>query len=316
LHRYEEKIGRIVELLEPDLIHVHDVFHLGLASRYKTRLQNKGKETKIVYDVHEFIPGLPVDPQKRHGYEDLESEYVSNVDALVTVSPGLKSLIKERFGAEATIVLNSPDLDTTVSATSVREVIALPKNQKIVVYVGGIAAHRGAETLIEMLQHLEEDIHLVFIAAQPSSGYMEVLKRLASQLGVSERVHTAPYVTPEAVIPYISFSDVSVIPLSREVQNYEVALPNKLFQSLHAKVPVVVSDNPDMEKFVIETGIGEVFRNNDPVSIATTIRKVLDDPGRYEQALTNKNLIHRTSWKVQVSFLTDVYKELGVSLNE
>jgi glycosyltransferase involved in cell wall biosynthesis len=187
----------------------------------------------------------------------------------------------------------------------------IPDDKKVLVYVGGIAPHRGAEKMIEALHGLPDDTHLVFVSAS-SSSYIEGLARQATESGIGERVHFVPYVPPEAVVAYIESADVSVIPLSRDVPNYEVALPNKLFQSIQAQVPVVVSDNPDMKTYVESTGIGEVFDGSSVTDMAAAIRRVLDNPGLYRKALAQPQLRAETTWENQMTTLIEVYRNLDV----
>lgn len=311
MHRYELAIGPLVDMLAPDLIHVHDIFHLGVAVRAKSRADASGRSIKVVYDAHEFVQGLPIDPRRRSAYTNLEREYIGGADAVVTVSPGLIQLLEEEYGIDVELVMNAPDMSTAQSTIPIRQVANIPEDGKLLVYVGGIAPHRGAEKLIDAMVGLPEDTYLVFVSAT-SSDYITGLSRRADGSGIGDRVRFVPYVPPEAVVAYIESADVSVIPLSRDVPNYEVALPNKLFQSIQARVPVAVSDNPDMKKYVEATGIGEVFEGSSVGGITQAIRKILDNPEPYQVALARPELQSVATWEHQMTILTKVYGNLDV----
>lgn len=311
LHRYEHSLGPIIDALQPDLIHVHDVFHIGVAVRAGQRALEAGRSLRVVYDAHEYVAGLPIDARRRKAYQDLEREYIGQVDAVVTVSPGLAGLLLQDYGLAARVVTNAPDASTAETTTPLRHVVGIPEDHRIAVYVGGIAPHRGAEMLIEAMNSVPPDVHLVFVAASGSS-YIEGLVALAERTGVGNRVHLAPYVAPEAVVSYIQSADVSIIPLSRAIPNYEIALPNKLFQSVQAGVPVVVSDNPEMGEYVQRTGIGEVFAGGNEADLVRALTKVLENPDPYRSALSDRDLQRTTSWGEQSQVLTDLYRSLGV----
>ena len=315
MHRYETSMGPVIDSLKPDLIHVHDIFHIGLASRAVERASHEGRVIKLVYDIHEYIPGLPIELSKRRGYENLENEYAHKADAFVTVSPGLKSLTEKRFGIPTAIVLNAPDLVSATTTKPLREVLNLSSKETLMVYVGGIAPHRGAELLLETMPNLEESIHLVFVSAS-TSGYIASLKERSMKAGIGDRVHFAPFVEPEAVVSYISSADLSLIPLSRKFENYEIALPNKLFQSIHAGVPVVVSNNPDMAQFVTKSGVGEVFTGGDSPSMAKAINKVINNAQLYDKAIRDERLLLETSWEHQAGLLLETYNNLGISTDD
>ncbi len=230
----------------------------------------------------------------------------------MTVSPGLAKLISDRYGRNAELVLNAPDLDTSQETTPLRKVTGLPPEISIIVYIGGIAPDRGAETLLDSMLLLPDDVHLVFVS-NSTTGYVAQLLETAASIGISDRVHIAPYVVPEAVVSYIRSADASVIPLSRDVVNYEVALPNKLFQSIHAGVPVAVSDNPEMARFVTEHEVGEVFEGGKPESMADAITRMLENQSHYESKLSDPALLDSISWGQQMEILMKVYGSLGVS---
>ncbi len=311
LQKYEAVIGPIVDALRPDLIHVHDIFHLGLATRAKARLGSSGHTMKVVYDAQEFVAGLPTNPKRRAAYTSLEEEYFRFADDVVTVSPSLASLIEQKYGRRPKIVMNAPDTSTGTTARSLRDVAGISEGERIVVYVGGVAPDRGAEELIEATLALPGDTNLVFVC-NSTTGYVARLVEKVRDIGLEQRVHFVPYVEPEAVVSYIRSADVSAIPLNRGVLNYEVALPNKLFQSLHARLPVAVSDNPEMERFVRQHDIGEVFEGGNIEAMVLAIEKLLNDLPRYHKAIDQPGFLDEMSWDRQAEALMAVYSTLGI----
>jgi glycosyltransferase involved in cell wall biosynthesis len=69
--------------------------------------------------------------------------------------------------------------------------------------------------------------------------------------------------------------------------NYRYALPNKIFDYIHAGIPVVVSDLPVLSKLVSKNGIGEILVERNPKSLAELIRKVLSKKEFYKTSLDN-----------------------------
>jgi len=313
LHRLEAAIGPLVDALQPDLIHVHDVFLLGVATRAKARAKRGSTDMRVVYDAHEYVPGLPIDSRRRNAYTDLEEEYFKRADAAITVSDGLADLLESRFGTRPAVVMNTADPDPTIEIESVRDVAGVQSTSPLVIYIGGVAPHRGAEELIEAISHLDSTSHLVFVS-NSTTGYVADLLRDGEKRGLGTRIHVVPYVAPEAVVGYIRSADVSVVPLSRQYMNYEIALPNKLFQSIQAGVPVVVSDNPEMKRFVAQHKVGEVFPGGDAVALAKAINTVLESPERYTEALHDPGLREMISWSHQVKTVIDTYRRLGVEV--
>jgi glycosyltransferase involved in cell wall biosynthesis len=143
------------------------------------------------------------------------------------------------------------------------------------------------------------------------SNYVLSLLELAEELGVGHRVHTAPFVKPNDVVPYLSEASVGIIPIVSSKMNHQIALPNKLFEYLHARLPLCVSDNRAMVDFVTETGSGEWFDAEDPASLAEAVTRVLADRDKYVDAFhENPILVERFSWGPQAEELIEVYREV------
>ena len=313
MHHFEVAIGPLIDALEPDLIHVHDIFLLGVAARARARAQRARREVKMVYDAHEYVPGLPIDERRRNAYVSLEDEYCSRVDRIITVSPGLAQLMAKRFGGSPAVVMNAPDTRSQIETQSLRSFLGITVEDPLVVYVGGVAPHRGAEVLVDAVSALEDSTHLVFVS-NSTTGYVNELVAMARGKGMGDRIHIAPYVPSEAVVSYIRGATVSAVPLSRAYVNYEIALPNKLFQSIHAGVPVAVSDNPEMARFVREHGVGEVFAGGDPGSLAAVLQKMISSPEAYHDQLIRRDLLESISWAAQEDVLASTYRGLGVTV--
>ena len=56
----------------------------------------------------------------------------------------------------------------------------------------------------------------------------------------------------------------------------DTMLPHKLFQYMAMGLPVVVTDCKPVERFVTETGAGEVAKSGDPSSLAQALARMAD----------------------------------------
>lgn len=50
--------------------------------------------------------------------------------------------------------------------------------------------------------------------------------------------------------------------------NHCLALPNKIFEYIQAGIPILVSDLPEMQRVVVDYGVGEVFPDGDDQILA------------------------------------------------
>jgi glycosyltransferase involved in cell wall biosynthesis len=112
-------------------------------------------------------------------------------------------------------------------------------------------------------------------------------------------------VPTDAVPGYLSGADIAISPMLSGPENHEAALPNKLFEYLHAGLPIVTSDVRAMSDFVRGHRLGEVFRAGDGVDLAHVLQRVLADPSRY--TVGRAELAARFSWQGQEDALARAY---------
>ena len=77
-----------------------------------------------------------------------------------------------------------------------------------------------------------------------------------------------------------SFTPTALLGLSLEEDlglNYRYALPNKIFDYIQARIPILVSDLPEMRRIVESYNIGEILNERKPEELASQINKFLEN---------------------------------------
>jgi glycosyltransferase involved in cell wall biosynthesis len=314
LWEIELAFGPVLDELEPDLIHANDFQMLGVGARAKVRARAAGRDVKLVWDAHEFLPGIrPWVPHPRWLPAQVahEREYAPAADAVVTVSAPLAELLRERhsLAEQPTVVLNAPEFDATGEPVpSLRGLCGIGPDVPLMVYSGTAALQRGLDVMITALPSLE-GVHIAFVVSRPDSAYVRELLALAEDYGVADRLHLVPYVSHQLVAPFLSEADVGVIPL-RHYLNHEIALITKFFEYSHARLPMVVSDVKAMGEMVTATGQGEVFKAEDTESFVQAVKAVLTAPDAYRAAYDDPDLLAEWTWQAQADRLCGVYRRL------
>jgi glycosyltransferase involved in cell wall biosynthesis len=131
------------------------------------------------------------------------------------------------------------------------------------------------------------------------------LQELAVSLGVADRLHVAPPVGQDQLVHYLSGADVAVHPMPGGSPNHDQALPNKLFEYLHAGLPLVVSDARLMAEFVTTHEVGQVFVAGDAVSYAGAVSAALAAGRRQGERV--QELARQYSWQAQEPLIRDFY---------
>ncbi|WP_433394071.1 glycosyltransferase family 4 protein [Micromonospora sp. KLBMP9576] len=315
---YELAYGPTVDELRPDLIHANDFRMLGVAARAKVRAAAKGRRIALLWDAHEYLPGVQAwrdNARWLPGNMAHEREFVPYADAATTVSGGLADLLRQEHGLaeRPEVVLNAPSLAELPGpgdepAPDIRQLCGIGPDVPLLVYSGVAAARRGLDVMVEALPQLP-GAHVAFVVNKPEAAYVRSLVVRAGELGVAERVHVLSYVPHHQVVPFLSGAQVGVIPI-HHWPNHEIALITKFFEYSHARLPLVVSDVRTMAEAVRSTGQGEVFRAEDVADFVRVVRLVLADPGRYRQVYERPGLLESWTWEAQARVLDGVYSRL------
>ncbi len=313
---FEIAFGPVIEQLKPDLIHINDYHLVGVGVTAARNLKKKGINTRVIYDAHELVVGI--EHQFSPIWKSEVAHFIGSVDGVICVSEFQAEIMTERYhlGTKPTIVSNAP-ITTGSRETGVTIRDDLNIQGKILTYHGGATAIRGLETIVRSLEYLPEDVHLALMV----SGREDFLKSLVdieaeirNALKVDHsRLHFLPYVAPERLSHYLSTSDLTIIGLlpisSEKFGNHHIAMPNKLFESIQAKVPIVTSDMPALSSFVLENGVGTVYEAGSGRDLAAKIVDLFNNPIDKENVFT-EDLLYRCSWEHQVEKLFVLYEKV------
>ena len=151
--------------------------------------------------------------------------------------------------------------------------------------------------------------HLAIVSTTYRGSITTVLRSRAERLGVADRVHIVPPVPAYEVVSHLSTADIGLIPIKR-FPSHDVALTNKLFEYIHAGLPVVVSDCPGQKRFVRTEDIGAVHITEDPLDLALAVRAVLADLDHYRRQVRRPELAERFSWQGSEQALATLYEGL------
>ncbi|HSK72880.1 MAG TPA: glycosyltransferase [Pyrinomonadaceae bacterium] len=274
-----------------DAIIANDIDTLPLAVKLA---ENKAK---VIFDAHEYAP-LEHEESRRFRLlrqpfvEYLCREYLPKVTAATTVCQGIADLFERNYGRKFSIITN---------ASEYREISPSAVNpEKIrLIYHGGAFPGRGLENQIEMMNFLDEkyELNLMLLGDEK---YIERLKKIA---GSNVNIKFLPPVSFAEIIDFTNQFDIGVYSLAPTNTNNRLALPNKLFEYIQARLAIVVSPSPEMKRLVEEFDLGIVAKDFEPQSLAQVIEQLSAEKISYYKNQADKHAFELSAQKNKEIFL-------------
>jgi glycosyltransferase involved in cell wall biosynthesis len=292
-----------------DAWHCNDAeaFGMGLlAKRFRSGL-------KLVYDCHEFESernGKPAWLSK--AVRRMESRHIRKAEEVIVVSPSIKSAYESRYNElgmrRISLVRNVPNARSgNAVAHPLRTSLGLKSDDFVAIYQGALTINRGIETLLAMAPRLNGSrIHLVFM------GYGMLEPQVMESVHQNANVHFQPAVRYEEVLDYTGDADVGLVSVKPVCLSYLYCLPNKLFESIQAGIPVLVNDLPDCVALIEEFGIGTRVANDTPEGWhAALVEAESKSPAWKVQAIGGmREAQAELNWENESHQLTAIYDRL------
>ena len=240
-------------------------------------LISKLKGIPLIYDSHEIfteVPELYHNRLKKKIWELLESCIIPKLKFCVTVNDSIAEFFYKKYGVPFLVVRNIPDTTTRkLENLKSRHELGLPENKKIVLLQGaGINMDRGAEELVIAMKYLQEDIMLLIIGG---GDVLEKLKQMTKDNSLTNKIRFISKIPAEELFHFTGNADLGITIDKETNLNYRFSLPNKIFDYIHAEVPILASRLVEIEKIISTYTIGDFIDQHDPRHIALKIEASL-----------------------------------------
>mgnify|MGYP001239212410 CR=1 FL=1 len=264
-----------------DLIFANDLDTLPAAF-----LAAKIRRKKIIYDTHEYFtetPELVHRPKVQAIWQKIENFIFPKLQVIFTVNDSIAELYKKKYKKNLQVVRNIPPTYIPYRLKTRKE-LDLPENKHILILQGtGINKDRGAEEVLTAMQYLQNCILLII----GSGDVLPALQKMTKELKLENKVIFKTKMPFEELRQYTCNSDLGLAVDKDTNLNYHFSLPNKLFDYIHAGIPVLASDLPELKKIINDYDIGYFLQNHDPKNIAATIEYIFENAERYKTVKSN-----------------------------
>jgi len=284
--RRYKKIREIIREKEmsPSLVFVRDIFQFYVGAKIA-----KTYEIPVVLDIADNYPEVmrQIFPSWQGQlfskiFNAIEKRAVRKADRIVTVTKISADLIMRKHGIDQEKVLtvrNVPSFSTIHTIT--READINDKSGDMV-YIGTYSEKiRDLETVITAIPIIRKQFHDVHLHVFTFN--VDKVKKLASHILGSEYhqyVDILPTIKNAELYRRLQLFKIGLIPHCRG-PGTDYTEPNKLYDYIHSRLPVLASDNPTLVESVTRYKVGETYRSGDVESFVKAYAKLRKDHFKY-----------------------------------
>lgn len=263
------------------------------------------KRIPVIYDCHEYFTEVPElinrKPVKKT-WEVIERLLVPHIRHAYTVSRSIAHEYNQKYGVTMEVIRNLPGKNTFRQK-------AYPKKhaEKAIIYQGSLNIGRGLELAISAMKYMT-NTRLIIIG---KGDIEQKLKGLVSELSLEQSVSFMGMIMPADLSKYTAMADMGISLEEKLGLNYYYALPNKLFDYIQARIPVLVSDLPEMLSIVKKYNIGLYTDSTNPYNIAELMTTILEDEDKRNEWMKGlETAAQELCWENEENKLTAIYNRV------
>jgi glycosyltransferase involved in cell wall biosynthesis len=299
----------IVRMILKGYIGNYDIYHSNdlntLAQGWvcaKWRFRHK----KLIYDSHEVQTSRTGYSSPIHG--KMENFLIKKIDEMLVENDTRAKYNEDLYGFYPHVVHNYPfkQLSQSDEKVNLHEILNIPRNEKILLYQGGIQTGRGLDKLIQAVPMFKEGV-LVLIG---DGRIKKELQEMVKEMNLEKKVKFHPKVPLGDLPKFTRNGYIGFQVLNNVCFNHYSASSNKLFEYMMAGVPVVACDFPEMKKVVDKEQTGITVDSHNPTKIADGVNKLLSNPALREKYSKNSFAArNRYNWEEEKQEFLNVYSK-------
>ena len=274
------------------------------AARWGTRIRRK----PMIYDTHEYfthMAELMDRPRVQRFWKRIEDRHFPKLKHVYTVNRSIADIYEKEYGVRLGVVRNIADVPQIPERS--RAELGLPSEKKIIILQGaGINIDRGGEEAVGAMQSVDA---LLLVIGKGTA--IPLMKRMVEELGLQDKVlFRDPMPYPEMM----AHTQHAAIGLSLDKPlnlNYKFSLPNKIFDYIHAGVPIVASDLPEVGRIVKGEKVGITIAEVTSQAVSTAVNALLNDEATWKTHRENCRRASQTlTWEKEKAALEEIYRPL------
>ncbi len=261
------------------------------------------KRKPILYDSHELfteVPELTSRPRIQKIWSAAERFVLPRLKEMSTVNQSIATVFKNKYKLDVSVVRNVPQKLESITALSKSELGLSDDQMMLIIQGSGLNVQRGIEEAVLAMAFISTAV--LFLVGD--GDVIPEIKQLVAVHSLQDKVRFVPRLPYPELMRYTAAADLGLAldkPLSL---NYQLALPNKVFDYIQAQTPIVSSRLVEIERLIQKYDCGEIISTVSPKAIATCINALLTNPQRLHQLKANcKTAAEIEHWEVDKEVL-------------
>jgi glycosyltransferase involved in cell wall biosynthesis len=235
------------------------------------------KKIPRIYDAHELFTEMKeviTRPGIQKTWMRIEKKAVPRFQWGYTVSESIAEEFHHRYHVSYKTIRNIPLL-LPVEPVS-------PSTDRFIIYQGAVNEARGLEYLVPAMRSV--NARLVICG---DGNFMEQLKKMVADHQLENKIELKGMLPPDQLRRIAGQAYIAVAVPEKQGLNQWLALPNKLFDYIHAGLPQVTVNYPEYQKINTQFEIAILLSDISPQRIAEALNNLLSDDVLYGRLKEN-----------------------------
>lgn len=239
-------------------------------------LVSRIKKLPLIYDSHELfteVPELTNRPTIQNIWLSIEKLFLPRLPEMLTVNQSIAAIFEEKYKLPVHVIRNVPQRIQQLEALDKKDLGLRDDQFMLIIQGSGLNVQRGIEEAVLAMQWISNAV--LFLVGD--GDVIPAVKKLVQDNKLTDKVRFIARLPYAELMRYTAAADLGLAldkPLSL---NYQLALPNKVFDYIQAGTPILASELTEIKKLIQKYDIGKVISEVKPEKIAKEINALLSD---------------------------------------
>ena len=269
-------------------------------------LVSKLKRKPILYDSHELfteVPELVCRPTIQKFWLNIEKIILPNLSEMLTVNRSIADIFENKYKIQVSVVRNVPQRIQNLTAFDKKELNLEEDEFMLIIQGSGLNVQRGIEEAVYAMEWLPNAV--LFLVGD--GDVIPAVKKIVQEKQLQNKVRFIGRLPYSELMRYTATADLGLAldkPLSL---NYQLALPNKVFDYIQANTPILSSELFEIKQLLQTYDCGKIIEKITPTEIANEVSSLMADQQRMIQLKENCSKAAKIEhWDTDKQVLKDV----------